>query len=439
MPLQPKRYPATPCWALLSLVVACATDSTEPESVPPDLPHTVVVARSADAFVQSIGLNLHISYFQSPYGTGWETIVKPRLLALGVRHVRDAGTVSSNDGWMQMVYGRMNELAAAGVKFNLILKPAEGSTSYSNTDHIDRLLQYARPALESFEGLNEHDLSGRSAWVTEVRTFQQAVWNKLKGNSATAGLPLFGPSAGNPRNAPSMGDLSGYLEYGALHPYPGGLRPMEAVATHITNGRRVSGSRPMVVTESGYHTATSWSGEHPPVSEAAMGRYVPRLFLDYFNAGFAKSYLYELIDEGASMSSREDAFGLVKANGTPKPAYTSLQNLIAVLSDPGPAFSPGSLSFALTGDTTNVRRLLLQKRNGRFYLVLWHDAYSYAVAGGSTPVPTSKVVALTLARPASRIRSFATLTSSAVKTEWLNKASIGFTVPDSPLVLEISP
>ena len=141
----------------------------------------------------------------------------------------------------------------------------------------------------------------------------------------------------------------------------------------------------MVVTESGYHTATLWGGEHPPVSEAAMGRYVPRLFLDYFNAGFAKSYLYELVDEGASMSSREEAFGLVRADGTPKPAYTSLQNLIAVLSDPGPAFTPGSLSLALTGDTTNVRRLLLQKRNGRFFLVLWHDAYSYTVAGGVHP------------------------------------------------------
>jgi len=440
MPPQPKRYPATPFWALLSLVSACAPGTAiEPGETPADPPGIGVAARSADAFTQSIGLNLHISYFQSPYGTGWETIVKPRLLALGVRHVRDAGAVSSNDGWMQTVYGRMNELAASGIRFNLVLKPAEGSTSYSSATHIDRLLQYARPAVESFEGLNEHDLSGRSAWATEVRTFQQAIWSKLKGNSSTAGLPIFGPSLGNPGNASSMGDLSGYLEYGALHPYPGGLRPLEAIATHVTYGTRVSGSRPMVVTESGYHTATLWGGEHPPVSEAAMGRYVPRLFLDYFNAGFAKSYLYELVDEGASMSSREQAFGLVRSDGTRKPAYTSLQNLIAVLSDPGPAFTPGSLSLALTGDTTNVRRLLLQKRNGRFFLVLWHDAYSFTVAGGSTPAPSSNAVTLTLARPAARIRSFATLTSSAVKTEWLNKASVGFTVPDSPLVLEISP
>jgi hypothetical protein len=399
----------------------------------------VAPARSADAFVHSVGINLHLSYFQTPYGTGWETIIKPRLRELGIRHARDKGTVTSNDGWMRMVYGRMNELATSGIKFDLILSPADGGTNYTSASHLDRLLQFARPAVESFEGLNEHDLSGRANWVSEVRTFQQAIWTRLKGNSSTSGLPIFGPSMGNVKNSPAVGDLSGYLNYAALHPYPGADRPMAVVPTNISYARSISGNRPLLATESGYHTATQWTGPHAPVTEEAMGRYIPRLYLDYFNAGFAKSYIYELIDQGTSLAHRECAFGLLRADGTPKPAFTALKNLLAVLADPGPAFTPGSLSYQLTGDTTNVRRLLLQKRNGKFYLVLWHDAWSYTMGLSSTSLPSNKVVTLRLTSASPLIRSFATLTSSGVKAQWTGAAVTTFAVSDSPLVVEIAP
>lgn len=451
MDKQLKRYVALPFWAALGLVQACAPpQATDPSTVeppieqpppeePPPEPGQGAPARNADAFVHSIGVNLHISYFQTVYGTGWETIIKPRLRELGIRHVRDKGTVMNNDGWMQEVYGRMNELAATGVKFDLILSPVEDGTNYSSAAHIDRLMQYVGPAVESFEGLNEHDLSGRANWVAEVRAFQKAIWTKLKGSPATRGLPLFGPSMGNVKNSPAVGDLSSYLEYAALHPYPGGDRPMAVVPDNISYARSISRYRPQLATESGYHTATDWTGPHGPVTEEAMGRYIPRLYLDYFNAGFAKSYIYELIDEGTSRSHREEAFGLLRANGTPKPAFTSLKNLIGVLADPGPAFTPGKLDYQLSGDTTNVRRLLLQKRSGKFFLVLWDDAWSYTMDQATTAQPTSKMVTLTLTKASPLIRSFATLTSTGVKEQWAGVSTTTFSVPDSPLVLEITP
>lgn len=446
MAKQLKRHVALPFWAALGLIQACAApQSTDPETgeppveVPPTEPGQGAPARSADAFVHSIGVNLHISYFQTVYGTGWETIIKPRIRELGVRHVRDKGTVVSNNGWMEEVYGRMNELAATGVKFDLILSPVENGTNYSSAAHIDRLMQYAGPAVESFEGLNEHDLSGRANWVSEVRSFQKAIWTKLKGTSATSRLPLFGPSMGNVKNSPAVGDLSNYLEYAALHPYPGGDRPMAVVPDNISYARSISKNRPLLATESGYHTATAWTGPHAPVTEEAMGRYIPRLYLDYFNAGFAKSYIYELIDEGTSLSHREQAFGLLRANGAPKPAFTSLKNLIGVLADPGPSFTPGRLEYELSGDTTNVKRMLLQKRSGKFYLVLWDDAWSYTMDQAVTAQPTSKLVTLQLGRTAAQVRTIAILTSTTVQGQWANTTSVSFSVPDSPLVVEITP
>ena len=83
--------------------------------------------------------------------------------------------------------------------------------------------------------------------------------------------------------------------------------------------------------------------------------------------------------------------------------------------------------------------MLLQKRNGKFYLVLWDDAWSYTMDQATTAQPTSKVVTLTLTTASPLIRSFSILTSSGVKDQWTNVSTTSFSVPDSPLVLEITP
>lgn len=443
MPLQLEWYGRALLGASLVVCTSCAAPSaTDPEpssgSEPPP-PGVLVPARPADQFVQSIGLNLHLSYFQTVYGDGWATIVKPKLLSLGVRHVRDNGSVTSSDSWMRLVYGRMNELAAAKIKFTLILRPAEGSTDYTSAAHLDRLITYAGSAVESFEGLNEHDLSGHANWVTEVKAFQKAAYARLKADQRTSRMPVLGPAMAHAVNASQVGDLSGYMNYGALHPYPGGSRPLANLETHIRYGRTINGSRPLVVTESGYHTALRWNGSHPHIAEDAEARYVPRLYLDYFSAGFARTFLYELIDQGTSDTLREERFGLLRMNGAPKPAYVALQRLITVLADPGPAFAATGLGFTLSGDTTDVRQLLLQKRDGRFDLVLWHDAVSWDLSAMKTAPATAKPVSLVLDRAARRVRTWRVTDAEAPTGDWSGVDSLALVVPDSPLVVEITP
>jgi len=395
-------------------------------------------ARSADDFVNSIGTNLHLSYFRTAYGTGWATIIKPKLLALGVRHVRDAGSVVDDDRWMEQVYGRMKELADQGIRFNLIVGPPRGSQDYSTLSHFGRLLQYALPVVESFEGLNEHDLSRRPDWVSEVRSCQQALYTAVKADPRTASLPVYGPSIGHPTNAAQVGDISQWMDFGSIHPYPGGMPPLANLTDHENKLQPVVGSRPLVATETGYHTATAWTGEHPAVSEQAMARYVPRLFLEYFDAGISRTYLYELIDEGTSNVDREQKFGLLRADGTEKPAYGALRNLIAVLRDPGAGFTPGELDYTLSGDTTGVETTLLQKRDGRFYLVLWQEAASYDLVRKLEAQVPVKQVTLQLTR-AARVRLFLPLTSPNPTRDSQGVTTLQLSVPDSPLIVEISP
>ena len=396
-----------------------------------------VTARKADEFVNTIGVNVHLSYFQSPYGTAWASVVKPKILGLGVRHLRDGGIVVGDDKWMSIVYGRMKELLPGLVKFNLVMRPALGSSDYATMSHLPRLLAYAAPVIESFEGLNEHDLSKRAGWVAETRSFQKSLYQAVKADPRTANMPVLGPSLGNPGNAPLVGDLTPYLNYGSVHPYPGGKTPLPALLDHQNKVKPVSGSRRVVATESGYHNAMLWTGGHPPVSELAMGHYTLRLLFDYFNAGVPRTWLYEMIDQGADRTRRELNFGLLRMNGSEKPAYVALRNLINLLKDPGASFSPGQIHYGLAGDLTGLSSTLLQKRDGRFYLVLWQDPSCFNLLTMLDIVSGPKFVTLTLPRAAGN-KVYQPATSANPMFQG-TMTSVPLAIPDHPLIVEITP
>lgn len=107
-------------------------------------------ATPADAFVDSIGVNIHLHYNDTIYGDFPK--LKGALAEVGVRHVRD-GLVDSE--W-QPYFERVNELAAAGIRFTFI------------TDmKLDRLVPVAekvKGAIEAFEGPNEVNLN---KWTVE--------------------------------------------------------------------------------------------------------------------------------------------------------------------------------------------------------------------------------------------------------------------------------
>jgi hypothetical protein len=403
--------------------------------ISPPVQTVLLPTRSADDFVNSIGVNIHLGYWDTVYGAGYDGIIKPRLLQLGVRHVRDAGTVVADDSWMQSVYGRMQGLADRGIKVDLVMQPAVGSNDFTALGQWNRLMGFVSYAVESFEGLNEHDLSGRPNWVSETSTFQMALFASVRSDGRTGALPVYGPSMGQPVNAPAMGSLSGYMDDGNIHPYPGGNVPLANLATHERLTAPIMGNHPWIVTETGYNTAVAAQGGHPPVSEAAMARYVPRLLLDNFGLGISRSYLYELIDEGTSLANQEQAFGLVRNDGSPKPAFTAVRNLIAILTDPGVAFVAPSLSIRVSGDTTGVTRLAFTKRDGRQYMVLYQDASSFALSSGTMINVPAKLVTLQFANPM-QLNVYDPLVSASAQSAQ-RASSLTVTVADSPIVIEI--
>ena len=452
---RPFRLPGKRATRLLLsplVLAACAETSLAPEPSFTGDPEAAAAAttqgagrlsRRAVNFVNSIGVNVHLSYFSRVYGTGYETIVRPRLRELGVRHLRDSGSVYDNEGWMNMAYGRYRQVAEENdARFTIIVGPEGGSLRYGDMSHIRTLLDYIGPKnVVAFEGLNEHDLLGGSAtWATDIRSAQRALWEEIKGDPALASrYRVLGPSIGRGDNVGSIGDLSAWMDYAALHPYPGGEEPLAHLELDREMLRPMNGNRPIIVTEAGYHNALAYTGGHPAVTEEVMGRYMSRLPFEFFDAGVKRAFVYELIDQGTDPRRFDQNFGLLRNDGTRKFAYRALRNIIEILDDPGPEFLRSRLQYTLQGDLTDVRQLLLEKRDGRFYLVLWQAVSSYDLYTKKKTVPRRRTITVELANVVSGMKVYEPLWKRVPVASKNGADQIQVTVPDNPVIIEIIP
>ncbi|MEJ7811820.1 MAG: ricin-type beta-trefoil lectin domain protein [Gemmatimonadaceae bacterium] len=397
---------------------------------PPPLAPTGEAAGSADAFVNSVGVVTKLNSLDLVYGTGYASIIRPKLLSLGVRHIRDGLNV-----W-PTVAARYRELGGLGIRLTGITEPKNGN--YDDASHILPQADAIGSALEAFEGANEPEFWGWY-WADQGRRFQRAVYNTVKGSATWGATPVLQTSVSGFGAPAALGDLSAYADFGNLHPYPGGEQPTNLFQSYLDTWVTLNGSDPPQATETGYHNYTGNPGWQPGVTERAAARYVPRMVLQYFNAGIVRTFLYELIDQRANPTLDEDNFGLLRNNGTEKPAFAALRNLLTLLADPGPAFTPGRLSYTLTGDLTNVSRTLLQKRDGRLYMVLWQEVSSYSTGARTDLTVAERTLTLTLGAPARQVTTYRPVDSASPSSQAANVQTVTLRVPDHPLIIEITP
>jgi hypothetical protein len=343
-------------------------------------------ANSSDAFVDSVGINVHLHSRDTPYSNFPR--VQQALQDLQVRHVRD-GLIDTT--WKEY-YDRHNQLGRAGIKGIFITSPNQSE---------QLLLDYPRRMKDSFEGYeapNEYDQGHDEHWPATMTSFLENLNQNVKSDSGTSRFPVIGPSLTRPD---SFGKLRGLcsFDYANLHNYFAGRNPgtrgwgsngYGSIAWNLSNVGALCNGKPVMTTETGYQTD---AGSKQGIPEEVAARYVPRVFLEQWLRGIRRTYLYELIDLPSARSTGDTGFGLLRSDYSPKPAYSALMNLLRMLVDPGPAYATQELGFKLTGDLSDVHHLLLQKRNGVFYLALWLEESSYDIDGKKAiSVPTHHVI-----------------------------------------------
>jgi hypothetical protein len=302
-----------------------------------------------------------------------------------------------------------------------------------------------RGAVVSLEAPNEFDNQGYENWLPVIRDYTQRLYASAKSDPALARLPVIGPSFVDWADQRKLGDIGRWLDQGNMHSYPSGREPdLDSHLEEQFDAAEVSsGSKPVEATETGYQNAVNLpkSFGHRPASEKAAGVYFPRLYLDYFRRGIVRTFAYELIDEHPDSEhvNSEANFGLLRNDFSEKPAYVALKRLIALLHDPGPSFTTRKLRYTIPGAPSNLRRLLLEKRDGSFYLALWQTASVWDPVEAKRLDPGSRSVRLELAEPAARIEVYRPNEAGSARAHASDTRSLRLRVSPSVTVVKVVP
>lgn len=392
------------------------------------------VPRRADEFIDAIGINGHIDVDASIYN---EAVIGE----LGIRHLR-----SNVNPSMTTLQRRLASLYA---NYGLRVNKVCDTTSFTPTQIRD-LAKAAQ--FESVEGLNEPDAAGPRSYAAltdnialssypATLKYQQDLFAAMGADSATLGKDVLSPAMADPANSVFL--LGVAADYVAMHTYPAQQMPTGNFLTSyaIPNAQFMAGDTPMrlIATETGYRSGSA-GGD---ISLAAATKYIPRLYAEYFRLGVARSYLFELNDVSIY------DYGILDANFVPKQPYYQIQNLLSLIHEASwdtstktwttPAtFYPASVDYTLSTASPNVHHVLLQKSDGRIYLLLWQEVSSYDLAKGrdisNSTVPVDLTFNLGIATA-----SLYRLSSTGPQATYSNVATLRVNVPDELLILELTP
>ena len=385
-------------------------------------------AISAAAFRDSVGINVHLTYASTPYGN--YPAVKSALLDLGVRHLRDGACAGCT--W---IFPRMLDLSASGLRFTLIAGSPRHTTG-TLADNLASIRTTLRPAVTAVEGPNEWDISGDPAWAASARAYQQELYDRVKADPSLRSLTVIGPSLVYRTSRAALGDLSGALDQGNLHSYPGGRAPGENLTSEFSLAAAVAGTKRVTATETGYHNALASPGGHLGVDELVQSWYVPALYLEYFRRGVARTFSYELIDQRpeAANADMQQHFGLLRSDLSRKPAYVALRALLGAIGDGRPA-TPRSLNYEITGGDASLRTLLFSRADGSFALALWRDMRMWDPIARVPLPPAGLPLTVRFGEPVARAR---TVRLGATLADRANPGAVPLTLGANPVVIQIT-
>ncbi len=423
-------------------------------------------ARSADAFVKSMGVGTHFAFQQTPYVTEFDETVA-RLEELGIDNVRDRAQIHEpGDNYDEAVYSRYRTVyERTGARFLLTWDGFEYPAP--TVDQVGRVEDYMGAALRFHGGWNEanNDQSTRPNWQEEMRTHQCSLYEAAH-DPSNAGIPVVSASLNrsiypekrdgtiNYTKIPSMPECVDYaFTKSYTHGYPSTLKFDPETGESVIFERdlpvahHIGGSKPTISGEFGYRTDLARFPDG--VSPEIQSIYSLRTWTEYARTGaFILSYFYELRDG----ESGGRGFEMLTADGTRKPVYKATENLIDILEDPGSSFTPGTLDYSLTGKQRSTHTLLLQDRprsGGAFYLLAWQEVKSWDPKAQRRLSVSDDQMTLNLGSRASKVELFrphrigSTSPTDDAETHpsrvVSNTRSVSVAVPDEVIVVKVTP
>lgn len=359
-----------------------------------------IPAFSAQQFMRSFGVNVHMEYTDGRYADAPKVLLD--LGYLGIARVRDA--VPRPKKWLPrgQALRALNLLADAGIRFDFT---ASGDSSIpQDMQQLDAFEQQHPGSIVSVEGPNEiNNWPVHRPGVTSEQAataFQRALYKAVHTDPLLTNVAVLYYTGGAPIDLKTHQQTdSGLADEANTHPYPHqGEQPQAWLRSDydkaFTMGTAEGPAFPWQITETGYYTLPSshdWGG----VDDLTQAKLLLNLMFDATRDGVDATYLYQLLDpypyndpRGAGVDGH---LGLFFYNGQPKPAATAIRNLFLFLSTPGTVSAATPLRVALTGLPSTGHALGLTRNDGSIVIALWNEAPAWDAKTGRPlhprPVP----------------------------------------------------
>jgi hypothetical protein len=317
----------------------------------------------ASKFYQGIGVDVHAWYV----GSEWPL----RLSELGVAKVR--GKV----GTSKDLVTKLQPFFAAGGKITAtVVASGSGTLDKAATQ---KNLAFLKSNVGLFhvaavEGPNEFNINHTTGWATTERDFVHWLHDTVRADPAFNPVPILPPSVWKRiiTDYKALGDLSAWVDKGTIHYYSGQRRPTltggNTMAGALRDASILAPGKPIHMTETGWQSPTG----NIPITLRAQAKYVLRDYFDAATNGVEEVDMYQMMDDGMAGGD----FGLTDAAARPKPSFTALKNLVALVKDTGG--SAGVLDYSIASPPPSLRQLLLRRSDGSYLLCLWLDVDSWS-------------------------------------------------------------
>lgn len=410
-----------------------------------------VKATSNSSLIDSMGVNVHLSWTGtgSPYTSA--TSILSALEYLGLHHIRDDWTGTST---------QRNATCAALSNVNInggVIKVSEimNDTTQLNAYITDVAnLQSSYNVIGYIEGPNEVDntpfsYGGNASGAASVLPFQQALWNAVQSNSILtgAGVKVYSVSLANLQNslASTYGNLAPYCDYGNVHWLWNQNTPYYAYAgwswpagfSNINGSGGMAQGNPVVFTLVGVTTTLPYGTSG--VDQTVQAKMVLCAYMDGQKTGTTRSYIYELADDTVNATG----YGLYNINWTPKTSATALHNFTAVMCQGGMrSTTTGSLIYNVSGlpsgsTIPSSGNMLYQQADGRFDIVLWAEQIMWnnsteAEQTGLTNYPTTITFPGTV-----NVNIYDPMIGTTPQATYTGVSSVTYTIVDHPIIFEV--
>ncbi len=360
----------------------------------PDPPSAIAAlpARPAEGLVDLIGVGTWLAMPGSVEDRRFDDLMLPRLAELGVRHLRDIARLPGGVGEHAAQRERWRLLAAAGIDAMWVVQDPDPQTGtlaqladlgggcvriVSGPDEPDRL----RPDL---------DHAALRRGLVQLHAAVQA---------GAPGVQVCGTVFADSRRIGQVGDCADVVDFAGMkhmlasrHPETTGWGDggYGSLPWALAQAGRQAPGRPIILARAGYHAALTGNDGHLGTPEDVIALYLPRLVLAYADAGVHRAYLADLIDR--EESGIAGAWGLLRSDGTPKPAFHALRGFINVFSgsDAGADVAAVVDPLMSVSAESSLRRQLFRRRDGTSLLAMWLPEPVYDPTSGVRLMPGTR-------------------------------------------------